>query len=104
MFSACFLGAARPRATLCAMARSGNGNGDVAEHTLRLLREIRAKMATKEDLANLEAKMATKEDLAKVEKRLNDRIDVLTNAVKENHRVFSRRLRVLEVRVGGRPR
>jgi hypothetical protein len=94
--------------------RNGNGNGEMASHTLRLLREMRAhmaKMATKDDLTRSLDGLATKTDLAKVESRLDSRIeslehrlgrriDVLRDVFKENHRVFTKRLRTVENRVG----
>jgi hypothetical protein len=83
--------------------RNGNGNGDTASHTLRQLREMRAqmfemraKMATKDDLSAL----ATKTDLARVEAKLGQRIDVLRRIFKENQRVLTKRVRAVESRVG----
>jgi hypothetical protein len=88
---------------------SRNGNGDVADLTLRLLRELRAAMATKDDVARIEGRLDKVEGrLAKVEGRLDKlqsgidaRFDTLTRVVKENHRVFARRVRPLEMRGGG---
>lgn len=90
--------------------KNGNGNGDTASHTLRLLREMRAQMAqmaTKDDLKGL----ATKTDLARVEARLDKRIDnletrlggridVLRRVFKENHRVLTKRIGAVETRLG----
>lgn len=97
------------------MSRDGNGNGDAADLTLRLLREMRAKMATRDDLAKLRAEiatkddvaklrveMATKDDLTKLEAKLGARIDVLTRIVKDHHRIFAKRVRAVEIRVGAR--
>ena len=89
-----------------------NGNGDIASHTLRLLRDIRSNMVTKADLAKVEARLGAKIDGAegrldakidgvdakidRVETRLGRRIDVLGRIFKENHRVLAGRVRALE--------
>lgn len=73
---------------------SGNGNGDTADLTIRLLRELRDKMdgmsrridGMGRTVTAIQETMATKRDLAKVRKELGERIDVLGRAVKDNHR------------------
>jgi len=89
---------------------SKNGNGDVADHTLRLLREIRANMATKPDLA--EVRDEIRAEIAEVRGevaelradvgRIETRVDVLTRVVKDSYRVLAKRVRTVEIRLGAR--
>jgi hypothetical protein len=46
------------------------------------LREVKAKMATKDDIARLEEEMATKDDILRIENRFERRIEILEDDVR----------------------
>jgi hypothetical protein len=84
------------------MGKNG-GNGDVDSLILRRLLEMRTQMEKMEQ--KLEAKIDGLEQrvtdrIDRLEKRLDERIDVLGRIFKESHRVLSRRVRVVEHKVG----
>lgn len=105
---------------------NGNGSDQKLDLTLRILRDLRAKFAvfgkdlaaTKKELAEFRGDMHRElektndridsverrlsERIDNVERSLGERIDVLGRAVRGNYRVLSKRMRVVESRLGVR--
>ncbi len=84
-----------------------NGNGDISDLTLRMLRDIRAPLTrVEEKVERVDEKVTRVEErVSRVEKdlaKVDARIDVLVRTVKDNHRVVGKRMRALEIRVGAR--